>query len=207
MRAGVAAALEEGGLKVCAQVADAPAAVEAALRKRPDVCLLDVHMPGGGVRAAAEITSSLPRTAVVMLTVSDRDEDLFSALRAGASGYLLKDTDAAELREAVRAVLNGDGVLSGSRVGRLIEEFRARGGRRLQASRRDAGLSDREWDVLDLLREGQTTGEIAYTLSISEVTVRRHISAMRKKLDVGDRQELLRVFEERPRMLNDRSKR
>src|ERR671931_1897007 len=92
-RAGVRAALNGEGFTVCAEVADGPAAVEAAVRERPDICLLDIHMPGNGIAAAAEISAQVPESAIIMLTVSQADEDLFAALRAGASGYLLKDTN------------------------------------------------------------------------------------------------------------------
>ena len=102
-RAGVRLALERGGFVVCAEVPDGPSAIEAALRERPDVCLLDINMPGNGIEATKAIVRQLPETAVVMLTVSRSDADLFDALRAGASGYLLKDTDPARLPHALRA--------------------------------------------------------------------------------------------------------
>ena len=198
IRAGVSSALEEGGFTVCAQAADAPSAVEAALRERPDVCLLDVRMPGGGIRAAADISAALPETSVVMLSISEDDMDLFAALRAGASGYLLKNTDPGQLQYAIHAVLRGEGAVSGSLVARLIEEVRARSRRqRRVAGRNDVELTEREWEVLEHLREGRTTGEIAYMLAISDVTVRRHLSEVMKKVHVRDRKELLRVLEPR----------
>src|SRR5262249_30517065 len=107
-RLGVRIALEEGGFRVVAEAGDARGAVEAALEHRPDVCLLDVYMPGGGITAAAELAEALPFMPIVMLTVSDTDEDLFEALRAGARGYLLKDTDPARLPHALRGALNGE---------------------------------------------------------------------------------------------------
>src|SRR5437016_6176431 len=103
-RAGVRLALERGGFEVCAEVADGPSAIEAARREAPDVCLLDIHMPGDGIHAAETISRELPETAVVMLTVSRLDSDLFDALRAGASGYLLKDIDPARLPLALHGV-------------------------------------------------------------------------------------------------------
>ena len=99
-RAGVRMALEAGGFEVCAESGDAQSAVEAALRERPEVCLLDIHMPGDGIHAAEAISHELPDAAVVMLTVSRADADLFDALCAGASGYLLKDMDPARLPAA-----------------------------------------------------------------------------------------------------------
>ena len=110
-RAGVRMALERDGIEVCAEVKNATEAVEAALRERPDLCLLDVHMPGGGPSAASKITSNLPGTMVVMLTVSRDNADVLESLRRGAVGYLLKDMNPASLPVAVRAALGGEGVL------------------------------------------------------------------------------------------------
>ena len=199
MRMGIASALEDGGLSVCAQAADAAGAIEQALRERPDVCLLDVNMPGGGIHAATEISAALPETAVVMLTISDRDDDLFAALRAGVSGYLLKDTTPDELPESVRAVLRGEGVVAGSLVIRMIDDVRARGRRRpWTRGHRDVVLTEREWQVVELLYDEKTTEEISDALSISKVTVRRHISDTVRKLQVRDRNELLRLVRDLP---------
>ena len=113
-RAMVRAALEQrGDFRVCAEAADAESALLEAERAHPDVCLLDINMPGSGIAAAARITASLPDTAVVMLTVSRQDEDLFDALRAGASGYLLKGMDEDRIGDALHRVLNGEATLPG----------------------------------------------------------------------------------------------
>jgi DNA-binding NarL/FixJ family response regulator len=103
----VRVALERDHFVVCAEVGDAKAAVDAALRERPDVCLIDIHMPGNGIRAAHEIGSRLEETAVVMLTVSRNDADLFAALRAGAAGYLLKDAKPDDITMAVEGAVDG----------------------------------------------------------------------------------------------------
>jgi RNA polymerase sigma factor (sigma-70 family) len=197
-RAGVIAALEAGGFVVCADVGSGPAAVEAARTCDPDVCVLDVNMPGGGIRAAAEIAQALPNTQIVMLTASRDDADLFDALRAGASGYLLKDTNPDRLPHALRGVLSGEAALPRTLVARVIEEFRERGRRRrLPLLRRlNVDLTDREWEVLDLLREELPTKEIAARLQISEVTVRRHVASVLKKLRVTDRSAALRLLDE-----------
>jgi DNA-binding NarL/FixJ family response regulator len=188
-RAGVRLALERGGFVVCAQAADAPTAIEGARRERPDVCLLDINMPGGGIRAAETIARELPETAVVMLTVSRTDSDLFDALRAGASGYLLKDIDATRLPLALYGVLEGEAALPRRLVALVIEEFRERRRRRRipLAGRRSAELTDREWEVLELMRDGLSTDEIAARLFISPVTVRTHVSAILRKLHVQTR--------------------
>lgn len=197
-RAGVRAALEkEGRFSVCAEAPDGDSAVEAARRERPDVCLLDINMPGDGIKAAETISRELPETAVVMLTVSRADEDLFDALRAGASGYLLKDIDPARLPHALSGVLEGEAALPRRLVALLIEEFRERRRRRRipLVGRRSVELTDREWEVLDLMRDGLPTEEIAARLFISPVTVRTHVSAILRKLQVRTREEALKLLE------------
>ncbi|MBD0349345.1 MAG: response regulator transcription factor [Thermoleophilia bacterium] len=195
-RAGVRLALEGRGFTVCGEATDALSAIDAAIRERPDVCLLDIHMPGGGIRAAAEITARLPDTAVVMLTVSRNDDDLFNALRAGASGYLLKDTDPERLPHALRGVLAGEAALPRSLVAHLIDEFRARERRRSVplVGRRSVTLTSREWEVLEMLRENLPTGEMAKRLGISDVTVRRHVGGILKKLRVRTRKEAVSLL-------------
>jgi DNA-binding NarL/FixJ family response regulator len=155
-------------------------------------------MPGNGIKAAAQIISRLPETAVVMLTVSRDDDDLFEALRAGASGYLLKDTNPARLASALRGVLAGEPILSPALVSRLMQEFGSRGRspRRLLKKRRDLELTKREWEVLELLRAGLSTPQIAARLSISQVTVRRHVGRTLKALRVSDREAAVRLLDE-----------
>lgn len=196
-RAGVRAALERDGFVVCAEVADAQAAIEAARRERPAVCLLDIHMPGEGIRAAEVIGNELPDTAVVMLTVSRSDADLFDALRAGASGYLLKDIDPARLPLALRGVLDGEAALPRRLVTLLIEEFRERRRRRRipLMGRRSVELTDREWEVLELMRLGLSTEQIGERLFITPVTVRTHVSAILKKLHVANRDEAVQLLD------------
>lgn len=199
-RAGVRMALEGKGFTLCAEAEDARGAVEAALRERPDICLLDVHMPGNGITAAAEIGLQLPETAVVMLTVSTDEHDLFASLRAGARGYLLKDTNPDRLPLALQGVLHGEAALPRVLVTRVIDEFRRRDRRRLYLRARPATaqLTEREWDVLELMRDGLSTAEIGERLSISPVTVRRHVSEILRKLRVPDRESALRLLAEQP---------
>lgn len=193
VRLGVSLALEQGGFRVVAEVPDGPQAVKAALEHRPDLCILDVNMPGGGINAAREIADALPSTPIVMLTVSDADEHLFEALRAGATGYLLKDTDPNRLPVAVKAVLEGEAPLPRVLTARLIREFQRRGrSRRLRDSQGGTvSLSEREAEVLDLMHAELSTEQIARRLGISAVTVRRHVSEVVKKLQVSDRRDLL----------------
>jgi DNA-binding NarL/FixJ family response regulator len=198
-RAGVKAALERAGFQVLAEAGNADDAVEAAEREQPDVCLLDIHMPGNGISAAARITHSAPETAIVMLTVSRDDNDLFDALRAGALGYLLKDTDPDRLPNALQGVLAGEAALPRALVARVVDEFRERGRRRRVPIARTKGveLTSREWEVLDLMREDLTTAEIAERLFVSPVTVRSHIAAVLRKLRVSDRKAALKLLDER----------
>lgn len=196
-RAMVRAALEQsGGFRVCAEAADADSAVLAATREQPDVCLLDINMPGSGIAATAAITAALPGTAVVMLTVSRQDEDLFDALRAGASGYLLKGLDEDTIGDSLHRVLNGEATLPGTLVARLIEEFRDREHHRVAlADGPAARLTGREWDVLELMRKGATTNEIAERLFVSATTVRTHVSAILKKLGVPTREAAIKLLD------------
>jgi DNA-binding NarL/FixJ family response regulator len=193
--------LERTGIVVCADARDASGAVAAVAEHRPDVVLLDIHMPGNGIEAAWEISEQAPETAVVMLTVSRDDEDLFGALQAGAVGYLLKGIDPDRLPTVLDGVLAGEVSLPRSLASRLVEEFRARGQRRYRPrSRNGSGerLTDREWEVLELLRAGASTAEIADQLFVSKVTVRTHVSAILRKLRVPDRAAAVRLMREPP---------
>jgi DNA-binding NarL/FixJ family response regulator len=191
-------ALEEGGFTICAEASDAAGAVQAAVRTRPDICLLDIHMPGSGIKAAAEITSKMPEVVVVMLTFSGAEGDLFDALRAGASGYLMKDIDPERLPHVLESVLRGEAALARTLVARLIEEFRGRDRHRRVPLLKERGekLTSREWEVLELMQQGQSTAEIAERLFVSKVTVRGHMASILRKLRVPDRESLLRLLSE-----------
>ena len=190
---------EDPRFEICAQVGDAAAAVEAAAREKPDLCVLDIQMPGNGIAAVWEITARLPETKVVMLTVSRDDDHLFAALRAGASGYLLKDTDPERLPHALADVLAGETAIPRSLVARLLGEFRDRGPRRRTLLSEDEAsqLTSREWQVLDLLRQDLSTAEIARRLTVSQATVRSHVAAVLRKLRVPDRESAVRLFDGR----------
>lgn len=195
-RAGVRAVLEGGGFKVCAEAGDLSEAVESALRTRPQICVIDVELPGGGIAAVGQVTEALPETAVIMLTLSRHDGDVFDALRAGAAGYLHKDADTSRLPHALRGVLSGEAALPRAVTARLIEEFRRLGQRRLQVpGRAPVELTARELEVLDLLREGLSTAQAAERLGISQVTVRRHLSGVVRKLGVPDRAAALQLLD------------
>ncbi len=185
--------------EVVGEAADASSAVQTAISEAPDLCLLDINMPGGGTAAAWEISSRLPETKIVMLTVSRDDRDLFASLRAGASGYLLKDIDHAHLSRRLHEVLQGEAAIPGTLVARIIQEFRDTSPRRRSVvdERTQAQLTSREWETLEFLRQGMTTAEIASRLSVSAATVRSHVAAVLRKLRVPDRESAVRLFEER----------
>lgn len=194
-RLGVRLALNGHDFDVVAEAVDAPGAVAAALEHRPDLCLLDVHMPGGGISAAAKLSDALPEMPIVMLSVSEADEDLFEALQVGACGYLLKDTDPDWLPAALRGVFRGEAPLPRVLTARLIREFQRRGrGVDLRgAGGRRVSVSRRESEVLALLRTGLVTKQVARRLGVSPATVRRHISEAVRKLGVPDREAAIRA--------------
>lgn len=194
-RAGVRASLDAGGFEVVAEVASARTAVAAALDLRPDVCLLDIHMPGGGISAAEEISRRLPDCAVVMLTYSRDDDDLFDALRAGARGYLLKDMDPDRIGPALQGVLEGEAALPRTLVSKVLQEFQGRSRRKLFAkAQRPTQLTSREWEIMELLRDGLSTDEVAKRLFVAPGTVRVHVSSVIKKLQVPDRAAAIRAL-------------
>ena len=198
-RDDVCRALTAGGLDVCAEAADAARAVHLALETKPDICLLDVRMPGGGVAAAWEITARLPTTKVVMLTVSEDDGDLFRALRAGAVSYLVKDIDLEELPRALVDVAEGKAAIPPALVARMVMQFHSNDPRfRTTEVGAEMGprLTSREWDVLAGLAEGLSTRDIAKRLQLKPSGVRAHISAVVQKLGVKDRHEAVAFFQD-----------
>ncbi len=188
-------ALEAQGFDVVADVGSGTAAVEAAQRLRPDVCVLDIHMPGGGITAAGVISEALPDTAVVMLTASEDDRDLFAALRAGASGYLVKGMDPERIGPALRSALAGETILPRWLVRQVMQELQPAPRRRLFLPNRSkqVELTEREAEILDLMAEGLSTEEMAKRLFVAPVTVRTHIAAVLKKLQVKDRESAVRL--------------
>jgi DNA-binding NarL/FixJ family response regulator len=184
-------------LDICAAVPDAVQAVQAAAREWPDVCLLDIRMPGSGIAAAWEITARLPQAKIVMLTVSDDDTDLFAALRAGADGYLLKTMNLKRLPDALVGVCAGEAAMQRTLVARVLDRFHGQEPRwRHGVGSEPVGrrLTSREWDVLELLAQGQSTAEIAQRLVISSSATRVHIASIVHKLEAANRVDAIELF-------------
>ena len=194
-RTGVRLALADAA--DCSEAVDAEAAVAAAVRDEPDVCVIDFDPPRRAIRAAAEITAKVPRSSVVMMTRRIDEEEFIAAMRAGAIGYLPEGVDPARLPHVIRSLMRGEAAVPRAFVPRLIHELRGRDARRRQLEvheRASVDLTTREWDVVDLLQKGHSTRSIAELLGISAVTVRRHVGALHRKLGVGSRAELLQLL-------------
>ena len=195
-RAGLRMVLERGGVDVTGEATDADAAVAIALAERPDIAIVAAELPGGGLEAAREIAAGAPRVRVVFLTGDPSGEELVDAVVAGAVGYLGRDVDTDRLPDILRAVLAGEVALPRRHSQHLVDALRRRDVRRGRlAARTDARLTDREWEVLEMLAEDHSTAEIGSRLGISAVTARRHIASLVSKLGVEDRAaaaELLR---------------
>jgi DNA-binding NarL/FixJ family response regulator len=197
-RVGIKFAIEPHGFRVVAEASSMAEAVAAAVRTDPDVCLVATGLPGNGIEAARLIKETVPRTKIVMLTASGRNDELLGALRAGADGYLLMTTSPARLPHAIRGVANGEAALPRAFTAHLIEEFRAHGHRRrlaLSVDDQAVELTAREFEVLERLRKRERTAEIAQHLGISEVTVRRHSSSILQKLGAPNRQAVIDMLD------------
>lgn len=196
-RAGIRFALQPGGIEIVAEVANADAAVAAVAEFKPDVALIDINMPGDGITAIHRITREHSNVACIVVTASDDDEHLFKALKAGAAGYVLKDTDLDRLPLALEAVLKGESVLPRSLVMRVAQGLKSdRSDARRSIPGVESDLTEREWDVMKLLRKGLSTNQIAEQLEVSQVTVRSHVSAIVRKLQVNDRNEAIQKLQE-----------
>ncbi|WHX23742.1 response regulator transcription factor [Streptomyces malaysiensis subsp. malaysiensis] len=188
MRAGIRLILEtDDEVRIVSEAQNAREAVEACRAHPVDVALLDVRMPGDGITAVADITRHSSRTRVVMLTAFGEESTVTSALRAGAHGYLLKDTGPRDLIDAVRRAAAGDPVLA-PQVTRQLVDFRTRLSHGIDAaSRRIADLTPAERDVLRLLGTGLSNSEIAAQLHLSSSTVKSHISSILTRTDCTNR--------------------
>jgi DNA-binding NarL/FixJ family response regulator len=189
-RDGVASLLAAWDHEVVGQAADAPTAIAMVLALTPDLVLMDVAMPGGGVAATRALATAAPTTAIVMLTASEDPDDLFAALKAGARGYLLKDLEARELRAMLEAVGRGEAAISPAMATRIIAELRDPSGASAAAGSRDPDrLTEREVEVLRCVVDGLRNKEIAAALGVSENTVKFHLRNILDKLHAQSRSE------------------
>jgi len=180
---------DEDDIEVVAEAGDGDEAVRLASEHAPDVVLLDVNMPKrSGIDAARAIKEELPSTQVVMFTVSDQEADLFEAIKAGASGYLLKEVDPTEVAAAVRQINAGHSLLSPAVASKLVSEFATMAKRTDERASRPK-LTDRELEVLGLAADGLTNRQIGRRLHISENTVKNHMRNILEKLHLHSRME------------------
>jgi DNA-binding NarL/FixJ family response regulator len=193
VRAGFRVLIESApDLEVVGEAADGVQAVALARSSAADVVLMDIRMPEmDGLAATRELVTGPERPRVIILTTFDIDEYVFEALRAGASGFLLKDTDPAELLQAVRVVAAGDALLAPSVTRRLIEEFATRPDPHRTPPEALASLTEREREVLALVARGLSNHEIAAELVISPATAKTHVSRVMMKLGARDRAQLV----------------
>ena len=189
VRAGFRMILERGGLEVVGEAADGESAVALAKRFVPDVVLMDIRMPVlDGIEATRQVVAAHPEVRVVVLTTFDLDEYVLEAVRAGASGFLLKDIPPADLVHAVRVVARGDALLAPALTRRLLERFAESPG--LTACPALERLTLREGEVVRLVASGLSNAEVGATLFLSEATVKTYVSRLLAKLDVRDRVQL-----------------
>jgi DNA-binding NarL/FixJ family response regulator len=185
-----------GTLDVVGAASEVDAAIEMARERRPDVVLVDVHMPGGGgVRVIREVLATHPDVRFLALSVSDAPEDVISAIRAGARGYVTKTIGPAELVEAIRRVADGDAVFSPRLAGFVLDAFATSPARPADPDLDQ--LTPREQDVLRLIARGYAYKEVARRLEISVKTVETHVSSVLRKLQLSSRHELARWASDR----------
>jgi DNA-binding NarL/FixJ family response regulator len=187
-RSGLRNLLEEQGVHVIGEAAAGQEAVQIVRELAPDVVVMDLNMPGmGGVEATRHISSIAPLTRVLMLTISDQDNDVTDAILAGACGYLLKDSSIQELMQGIRAASMGESLISPTIAAKVLQRVRASTTQPAIESTIRAELSDREIQVLKLIANGKDNAMIAAELHISPKTVKNHISNILMKLQIDNR--------------------
>lgn len=196
-RMGLRVALARCGFAIVDEAEDAGGAVEATLRERPDLVVLAADLPGDWIAAVRTIATRVSAARIVVLTPREDGQQLVAAVLAGTSGYLRKDVSESRLPCAVEGVLAGEAALPRAYTEHLLEALRGRHARRARI-RPDilASITERQWEVLDLLADGTSTADMAHRLGISEVTARRHISSILPKLGVQDREEVVELLRE-----------
>jgi DNA-binding NarL/FixJ family response regulator len=193
-RVGLRLALEPEAR--CTEAADAQAAVDVAVRDRPDVCLLGLEPSGQGLRVLNEIVARVPSAAVILLTNQLDEDEFMAAVHAGASGYLTQSLDPKRLPYVVASALRGEPAVPRRFVSRLLDELRMRERRRsvVVAGKGRVSLTAREWEVAEMLLRSASTSEIAAELGVAQVTVRRHVGSVERKLGVSTRAEVIALL-------------
>jgi DNA-binding NarL/FixJ family response regulator len=187
-RTGLRNLLEEQTVQVVGEAADGMQAIRMVRELAPDVVVMDLNMPGmTGVEATRQVTSLAPLTRVVVLTISDQDEDVMNAILAGACGYLMKDSSIQDLMQGIRAAAVGESLISPHIAAKVLQRMRATGTSEADAAMIRAELSDREIEVLKLIANGKDNAQIAADLHISPKTVKNHISNILMKLQIDNR--------------------
>ncbi|QIM23076.1 response regulator transcription factor [Phycicoccus sp. HDW14] len=180
----------DGAAKVVGQASNGAEAVEVCARLRPDVVLMDVRMPVvGGIEAAGLLHAADPGARILMLTMSDDESDLFQAIKAGASGYLLKDLPGEEVADAIRRVHDGQAIIPPGMAATLLQEFSRLSQDVAPGAPTESHLTDREVEVLRLVARGMVNREIAESLGIAENTVKNHVRSILEKLHLHSRVE------------------
>ena len=187
-RSGLRNLLEDEGVQVVGEASAGQEALNIVREVAPDVVVMDLNMPGmGGVEATRHISTIAPLTRVVMLTISDQDNDVMDAILAGACGYLLKDSSVQELMRGITSAAAGDSLISPHIAGKVLQRVRASSASHREAELIQSELSDREIEVLKLIANGKDNAMIAGELHISPKTVKNHISNILMKLQIDNR--------------------
>ncbi|HKH31719.1 MAG TPA: response regulator transcription factor [Gaiellaceae bacterium] len=187
-RTGLRNLLEEQTVQVVGEAADGAQAIRMVRELAPDVVVMDLNMPGmSGVEATRQVTTLAPLTRVVVLTISDQDEDVMNAILAGACGYLMKDSSIQDLMQGIKAASVGESLISPHIAAKVLQRMRATGTNEVDAAMIRAELSDREIEVLKLIANGKDNAQIAADLHISPKTVKNHISNILMKLQIDNR--------------------
>src|SRR5687768_2225714 len=192
----------ESDIDVVGEASDGHEAIERAEKTTPDVVLMDVRMPKrSGIEATRAIKDTLPSTKILMLTISDEEEDLYDAIKAGASGYLLKEISIEEVADSIRQVHAGQSLISPSMASKLLTEFAAMARKDEEKQQMPTPrLTDREMEVLTLVAQGLNNRDIAKELFISENTVKNHVRNILEKLHLHSRMEAV-VYAVREKLL------
>jgi two-component system nitrate/nitrite response regulator NarL len=196
-RAGIRAAIAMHGYAVAAEAADARGAIEAAARETPDVCLISLSLPGDGVAAIRAIAAAVPGSRIIALADDESEDEAVAALSAGASGLLVRAGALERLPAMLAAALDGQALVAAPLMARIAQRAERERRNPLWSTRPRTTLSPRERQVLEGLRAGQSTADIALSLGLSAVTIRRYVSGVLRKAGVSSRDELSEMLGER----------